>query len=91
MLKATVSDGLLNQANFSGAIYYYMAVGAMVLGSLGWFAKHAHNMDARLKRIEYALFNNGKTGLINKMDIILENQQLIKLDVEVLKDRNERE
>jgi len=48
-------------------------------------------MDARLKRIEYALFNNGKTGLVNKMDILLENQQSIKLDVEVLKDRNERE
>lgn len=39
----------------------------------------------RLDRIEYALYNDGKTGLINKVDDLLENQNQIKIDVEVMK------
>lgn len=39
----------------------------------------------RLDRIEYALYNDGKTGLINKVDLLVENQQGIKDDVLVLK------
>lgn len=42
-------------------------------------------MDRRTTRIEYALYNDGKTGLINKVEELLENQQLIKVDVEVMK------
>jgi len=42
-------------------------------------------MDKRTTRIEYALYNDGKTGLINKVEELLENQQLIKVDVEVMK------
>jgi len=88
VLKST-SDILVNQANFSGAIYYYTAVAAMILGGFGWLIKHFHEMDARTRRIEYALYNDGKTGLINKVDSLIENQQTIKTDVEVLKSKIE--
>ena len=44
-----------------------------------------NEMDKRLGRIEYALYNDGKTGLINKVDLLVENQQSIKDDVLILK------
>lgn len=44
-------------------------------------------LDKRLDRIEYALYNDGKTGLVNKVDDLLTNQQNIKIDVEVLKEK----
>lgn len=43
----------------------------------------------KLDRVEYALYNNGHTGLINKVDTLIENQQVIKLDVEVMKAKYE--
>ena len=43
----------------------------------------------RLDRIEYALYNDGKTGLINKVDQLIENQNIIKVDVEVMKSKVE--
>lgn len=46
-------------------------------------------MDKRTSRIEYALYNDGKTGLINKVEALLENQQVIKTDVEVMKAKGE--
>ena len=47
-------------------------------------------MDKRTSRIEYALYNDGKTGLINKVEALLENQQVIKVDVEVMKAKAEQ-
>ena len=47
-------------------------------------------MDKRTSRIEYALYNDGKTGLINKVEELLENQQVIKVDVEVMKAKAEQ-
>lgn len=46
-------------------------------------------MDKRTSRIEYALYNDGKTGLINKVEELLDNQQIIKVDVEVMKAKAE--
>lgn len=43
------------------------------------------HIDKRTDRIEYALYNDGKTGLINKVDALMENQQKIKTDVAILK------
>jgi len=57
----------------------------MLLGGIGWLIKHFHEMDSRMRRVEYALYNDGKTGLINKVDSLIENQQVIKVDVEVMK------
>lgn len=48
-----------------------------------------NEMDKRLGRIEYALYNDGQTGLINKVDSLLNNQQEIKEDVLVLKVQHE--
>jgi hypothetical protein len=47
-------------------------------------------MDKRTTRIEYALYNDGKTGLINKVEELLCNQQVIKVDVEVMKAKAEQ-
>ena len=54
-------------------------------------AKHTDELKDKLSRIEYALYNDGKTGLINKVEELLENQQAIKIDVEVMKAKYENE
>ena len=51
--------------------------------------KGQRKLDKRLDRIEYALFNDGKTGLINKVDALIENQNYIKTDIAVLKAQKE--
>lgn len=83
--------------DFSNGIYGFFFVTVAVLAGLGIVAKHAiHNLIEehmteireelhRLDRIEYALYNDGKTGLINKVDSLIENQQAIKTDIEVMK------
>ena len=48
-------------------------------------------MDKRTTRIEYALYNDGKTGLINRVEALLENQQIIKTEVEIIKARAEHD
>ena len=65
-----------------------------LLASLGYVAKHQiqkHTEELKddLQKIMYALYNDGKTGLINKVDQLIENQQTIKIDVEVLKAKAE--
>ena len=47
--------------------------------------KSLRKLDKRLTRIDYALFNDGKTGLVNKVDSIIEKQASISEDVAVLK------
>lgn len=42
-------------------------------------------IDRRTDRTEYALYNDGKTGLINKVNSLVENQQKVMTDVAVLK------
>ena len=53
--------------------------------------KYTEELKDKLNRIEYALYNDGKTGLINKVDALIENQQSIKIDVEVMKAKIENE
>jgi len=71
-------------------VYSYFFVTAGVLAGLSFIAKqaikkHTEVIEDQLSKIEYALFNDGKTGLINKVDQLIENQQAIKIDVEVMK------
>jgi len=54
-------------------------------------SKHTEELKEKLTRIEYALYNDGQTGLINKVDALIENQQIIKIDVEVMKAKYESE
>lgn len=71
-------------------VYSYFFVTAAVLAGVGVIAKHAirthtDELKDQLARINYALYNDGQTGLINKVDQLIENQQAIKLDVEIMK------
>jgi hypothetical protein len=75
-------------------IYSYFFVTAAVLAGVGVIAKHAirthtDELKDQLSRITYALYNEGQTGLINKVDQLIENQNLIKIDVEVMKAKAE--
>ena len=51
--------------------------------------KYTEELKEQLNRINYALYNDGQTGLINKVDKLIENQQCIRVDVEVMKARIE--
>ena len=73
-------------------VYSYFFVAAGLMAGMSMIAKHTiqkhtDELKDKLSRIEYALYNDGKTGLINKVEELLENQQSIKVDVEVMKAR----
>jgi hypothetical protein len=75
-------------------VYSYFFVTAAILGGLSIMFKHAikthtEAIEDKLAKIEYALYNDGQTGLINKVDQLIENQQCIKIDVEVMKSKIE--
>ena len=85
---------MLSNVNAATIIYSYFFVFAALLAGMGIIAKHAiakytEDLKDKLNRIEYALYNDGQTGLINKVDSLIENQQSIKIDVEVMKARIE--
>ena len=76
-------------------VYSYFFVAAALLAGFSLVARHTitkytEELKDKLNRIEYALYNDGKTGLINKVEELLENQQLIKIDVEVMKAKSEQ-
>jgi hypothetical protein len=76
-------------------IYSYFFVAAALFAGVGMIAKHSikthtEAIEDKLARIEYALYNDGKTGLINKVEELLANQQCIRIDVEVLKSKAEQ-
>ena len=76
-------------------VYSYFFVFAGILAAVSYFAKHTirthtEKIEDKLTRIEYALYNDGKTGLINKVEELLENQNYIRIDVEVLKAKAEQ-
>ena len=73
-------------------IYSYFFVFAALLAGITMIAKHTiskHTEDLKdkLSRIEYALYNDGKTGLINKVEELLEYQHAMKIDIEVMKSK----
>jgi len=75
-------------------VYSYFFVGAALMAGISMVARHTilkytDELKDKLSRIEYALYNDGHTGLINKVDQLIENQQQIKIDVEVMKARVE--
>jgi hypothetical protein len=75
-------------------VYSYFFVGIAVFAGVGLIARHTikehtEELKDQLMKINYALYNDGKTGLINKVDQLIENQQHIRIDVEVLKARAE--
>jgi len=81
-------------ADTATIVYSYFFVGAALLAGMAMIAKHTiakhtEELKDKLTRIEYALYNDGQTGLINKVDSLIENQQIIKIDVEVMKAKAE--
>jgi hypothetical protein len=75
-------------------VYSYFFVFAAVGAGIALVAKHTiqkytEELKEQLQRINYALYNDGQTGLINKVDQLIENQQCIRIDVEVLKAKAE--
>ena len=81
-------------ADTATIVYSYFFVTAAIFAGLSIVAKHAiktHTelIEDKLAKIEYALYNDGQTGLINKVEELLANQQSIKIDVEVMKARAE--
>jgi hypothetical protein len=79
-------------ADVATIIYSYFFVTAAVLAGISIIAKHTirtytDELKDQLSKINYALYNDGKTGLINKVDQLIENQNKIKIDVEVMKAR----
>ena len=83
-------------ADTATIVYSYFFVTAAVLAGISMIAKHTirtytDDLKDKLAKIEYALYNDGHTGLINKVDQLIENQNIIKIDVEVMKAKVERE
>jgi len=81
-------------SNVATIIYSYFFVTAAILAGISVVAKHTirthtESIEDKLSKIEYALYNDGQTGLINKVEELLENQQAIKIDVEVMKAKAE--
>jgi hypothetical protein len=84
----------LSNPNTATIIYSYFFVIAALLAGISIIAKHAiakhtDELKEQLSKITYALYNDGQTGLINKVDQLIENQNLIKIDVEVMKAKSE--
>ena len=81
---------MFTNVNAATIVYSYFFVFAALLAGIGMIAKHTiskhtEELKEKLSRIEYALYNDGHTGLINKVDQLIENQNIIKIDVEVMK------
>ena len=82
-------------ADVATIVYSYFFVSAAIFAGIGLVAKHSiqkhtEELKDKLNRIEYALYNDGHTGLINKVDQLIENQNIIKIDVEVMKAKAEQ-
>jgi len=79
-----------NNANSISNTIWATLESIIIIGTPIFFIlKGQRKLDKRLDRIEYALFNDGKTGLINKVDALIENQNYIKTDIAVLKAQKE--
>jgi len=78
-----------NANSISNTIWATLESIVIVGTPIFFILKGQRKLDKRLDRIEYALFNDGKTGLINIVDALIENQQSIKTDVAVLKAQKE--
>jgi hypothetical protein len=86
---------MFNNVDLATILYSYFFIFVTLIAGLSLMAKHiiskhTEELKDKLNRIEYALYNDGKTGLINKVEELLENQQAIKIDVEVMKARIEQ-
>ena len=80
----------MSKSDLATIVYSWFFVVAALLAGVGIIAKHSiqkhtEELKDKLNRLEYALYNDGKTGLINKVEELLENQHSIRIDVEIMK------
>lgn len=85
----------MSLADWSNTIYGFFFVTVAIFAGAGYMLKHyvqrqTEEIKEDLNRIMYALYNEGHTGLVNKVDQLIERQQEIKIDVEVMKARYEQ-
>ena len=85
----------MSLADWSNTVYGFFFVAVAILAGAGYALKHyverqTEDIKEDLNRIMYALYNEGHTGLVNKVDQLIERQQEIKIDVEVMKARYEQ-
>jgi hypothetical protein len=85
----------MSKTDWASILYSYFFLGAGIVAGFGYIAKQiiknqTESIQDELSKIMYALYNDGKTGLINKVDQLIENQQQIKIDVEVMKAKSEQ-
>ena len=75
-----------NNANtVTNAIWAFVEAIAIIATPMVFLSRKFNKIEKRLDKINYAIFNDGQTGLVNKVDTLIENQQQIKIDVEVMK------
>ena len=75
-----------NSADHITTSIFYTVEIIIIVGTPAFImVKNLRKLDKRLDKIDYALFNDGKTGLVNKVDSIIDKQQSISEDVAVLK------
>ena len=88
----------MNPVDWSSITYAYFFVGTAVIYGMWKAFDHAvktivavnvAEICKRLDKIDYALYNDGRTGLVNKVDQLIERQQEIKIDVEIMKAKYE--
>ena len=88
----------MSPADWSGITYAYFFVGTATAYGIWKAFQHAvqtiittniEEIIKRLDKIDYALYNDGQTGLINKVDCLIERQQDIRIDIEVMKAKYE--
>jgi uncharacterized membrane protein YvbJ len=81
-----------NNANtVANSIWAFLESVIIICAPMVFISRKFSKIEKRLDKINYAIFNDGKTGLVNKVDTLIENQQQIKIDVEVMKAKTEGE
>lgn len=75
-----------NNANtVANAVWATVEAVAIIATPMIFISRKFNKIEKRLSKIDYAIFNDGHTGLVNKVDTLIESQQQIKIDVEVMK------
>ena len=75
----------INASNFSTTIWASLESIGIILTPFIWLINRDIKTQKKLDRIEYAIFNDGKTGLKNKVDEISEDLPAIKTDIAIIK------
>ena len=76
---------LNNSSVFFSTVWAIAETVAILIGGFRVYFKLIKKLD----RIEYALYNDGRSGLVQQVGELHDNQQVIKTDIEVMKAKME--